>query len=80
MPRKLCEKCKCKKIVYRAYLNGADLTNESPRKLAGPKMHVCQDCASKLLKDGLIFNLRRIISIELGTKPPAETSEYFFEN
>lgn len=70
MPRKLCEQCHCFKIVYRAYLNDPERGNTHPRKLTKSKLHVCEKCAGKLLSKGVIFNLRRIISIELGTKTP----------
>lgn len=71
MPRKFCEKCKTRPIVYRLYpvWDGMGVISRTP--FAGPRsdpVAVCQRCAEDAIKTNRVFNLRRILSIDLGTK------------
>jgi len=65
LPRTTCENCCKDKIVYRAYLEGEG--QAGILRLTKDKIEVCQKCAQKLVKGGWIFNLRRILRLDLGT-------------
>lgn len=67
MPRVNCEMCRKEKIVYRLYVEGTFGSVE-----------VGQKCAVRVVRDGLVFNLRRIRRADLGTliqRDDAETNQ-----
>lgn len=75
MPRTTCELCLNKPIIYRVYIDD----NKAPKNiksLTGIKYQICQSCAESLLKEGSVFNLRRILSKVLGTSRREEEDDY----
>ncbi len=72
MPRKNCQTCKTKKIEYRLFIDhGGPVAPEGScfAKLNSLKSaQICQECAVDAVRNGLVFNLRKILRADLHTK------------